>query len=465
MLFSSFRFDQKRTRLWVGVQVILLSLIAIGAGLLCTERYWLAPVVSFLLSYEQSEHSTTIPMLPGSILIESTTSSIEGTTTSLVTKSVLPSSMTTTTKKDFILRVPRTVERGHSVIISWQLPTLPAGSSIGFFINGVSLLVERPLTLKTVPLITASGSFTWDGERYGCDPLDTPTYCTDITTGEYTITARVYDKLDVSLIDGDVLVPLVHDEKLLYMTGPVPLSIGGLPGNDRVDTFKQVIANTINTELLKEANPLALWDSTATEQENRIKPYIQPDSSFTGPDAAGKFCMDFVLTTPFAGRVKVCGPDAVSFRDIALQFAVTGEFTMAPGVLSFPVAKERMLNKVWLQYQHRVAFRNRPYNIEAGYTGDAEGFKDWINVHPDADTYLSADIADWAYHTDGVGYWVFKVHATKIGSADVVPDSFSEMVTVRVDNNANVCVAETYDYRNHTSTVLDIHKDPIVCPL
>ena len=465
------KFDKKPTWLWIAVQVLLVSLILIGVTLLSTEKYWLSPVVLWLLEREQAGQSAPLPTDTGQPAIGTTPIPTSTSPTSLTTSTT---SMTHS-QTPFSITLPSSSKRGQPVVISWQLHDVPASASIGFFITSEALMFPRPLTLVTIPLTVASGTFTWDGERYGCDPLDTPTYCRGITTGAYTITAKVYDKKEVSLVDGDRQVPLVHDEKVLYASAEMPLLITGVPSDERIDTFKQVVANKINTEYLKEANPLALWDSTATAQEDRIKPYIKSESTFTGPDADGKFCMNFSLTAPFAGHFTVCGPDTTFYRDTADQFTATGDFEMKPGILSFAVAKQSVLDKVWMLYQGRVAFRDRPSDAEAGYTGDPEGYQQWIDAHPNADTYMAVDVNDWTYRSAGVlgqsqttawngeGYWAFAVQVTKIGSAKTVPDMFNDKLIIKVDTNGKACVVHRYEYLTYTGKVLNIHTDTLLC--
>ena len=471
MSFWFCEFDRKPTRVWIVVQVILLSLIVVGVGLLVTERYWVPRVVSFLLAAEGSPAVAPVSSIP--VLSVNETETPPATLQS-------PRSSTTpamhTSSSHFTLNVPHTVEHGHPVVLSWQLSAVPPGGSIGFFLSGGAFPVERPLTLKTVPLSGVTGSFTWDGERYGCDPLDHPAYCTDIATGAYTITARVYDKSEVSLVDGDPVVPVVHDEKVVYTSDAMPIVLTGVPQDARIETFKQVVANNINTEYLKEANPNMLWDSTATAQENRIKPFVKATTPFTGPDASGKFCMSFTLTEPFMGSFKVCGPDKTFYQETAAQFSVTGEVALVHGVLAYQTAKQHALDMVWSLYQKRVAFKDRPTDAEAGYTGDPEFYKAWFNAHPDAGTYLLADIDDWAYRTNVVlgesrttplhehSYWVFKVHVQKMGSADTLLDPFDDRLVIRVSMDGVACVVQTYPYLTHTGSVLDIHTDAIDCP-
>jgi hypothetical protein len=462
MSFPFTSFDRARTRAWIVVQVTLIFLIVAGVGLLATERYWLPKVVLFLLAHEQSSRSNQLPenVVPISTPVESPLLPSTPTKSSVNPN---PASSMNTSVTTFSISVTAKIERGQTVTISWQLPEVPPDSSIGFTLSGKLFTPGSPLTLLTIPLTKASGSFVWNGEQYACDPNDHPTYCTGVPTGEYVITAHVYDKAKVSLVDGDRAVPIVHDEKVLY-TASTRLVLGGLPGPERIDTFTQVVANKINTVYLHEANPLALWDSTASAQENRIKPYIHEQGPFTGPDAVGMFCMSFTLSTPFVGHFTVCGPDQTYTRDSAHLFKVTGDFTPVPDVVTYQVAKQKVLDTVWSLYEHRVAFKHMPTNEEVGFTGNPDAYKTWIGAHPNADTYLDTSIEDWAYRTDAGGYWVYKAHTTKNGSVDMVPDPFNDILIIRVDNSGAACVAQTYDYLNFTGTVLDIHTDSIVCP-
>lgn len=284
------RFDAAPTRRWITIQVVLISLIVAGCVLLVAQRYWVPDVVSFLLTHTEPEyqHEVEIPFesvavaMPEGVPLVSVPNDSASTTNNTPNTNTI---MSAHNDVAFTISVPRTSERGSPVKISWHLKEMPEGASIGFFLKGGNLShVGVPLTIDSMPLSEVSGSFEWDGDRYGCDPTDTPQYCTGIDTGEYTLTVVVYDKTDVSFVDGDTIEPVLHDEKKLY-SASAQITITGTPHAGRIESFAQVIVKQINKDHLRIDEPYqaAYWHGST---ENQVMPYITSEAPFTGPDAA-----------------------------------------------------------------------------------------------------------------------------------------------------------------------------------
>ncbi len=340
-------------------------------------------------------------------------------------------------------------EQDKPINIKYQIANIPSGSGIVLILVRDVPASERwkyygptgPLMLRPEPISGAGEkSFKWNGKEVGCAPTDAPMWCQGIEPGSYYITAKIYNRNDFSIL--------------------------GWPDNSP----KEIIAEdqTPSFTIEGEVNLKPLTDKLTASVEDFVKEKFQ-FYSFGGTQVsslylkAGKifkqkdeYCIIFDLLPPFEGQIKACSPLYGGYDEIT----VSGTPSYAQGVLAYSEALKKAHEVADAPYLSRVKFDHQPTMEEAGYNWESSSsFTEWSQQNPDATTYLSSGVTNWAYRNDG--YWVFILYETKAGGQATGPDRFAYNVLVRVDNKGNSCVVKTSPY--HSPLEINIFEDKIVC--
>ena len=348
---------------------------------------------------------------------------------------------------------PPNFAKSNPATINWRGNNIPSGSSLGLFLvrnvpqqEAVRLPgVTGPLTLVAENVNgTIKGTTVWDGNSVGCAPTDAPMFCKGVEPGSYRIEAVIYDKESAALVTG--LVRPGHKRPNVIARGSsVPFTISG---SYNLEPLKKRLLGAASNKV-KESMSAYAFAGTHMER------YVKMVGNLSGPNASGIYCATFEVQPPAAGTLVVCGTVAYSTP------TVTGEVSVAINTLTYADAEKKARSVADTPYLSRVRFDHQPSMAEAGYTDYSVDFQTWSNAHPEATTYLSTGVTNWAYRADG-RYWLFVVYEIKAGGSESGPDRFAYNVLVRVNDSGGACVVKTAPYRSNLGA--DIFKDNINCP-
>jgi hypothetical protein len=353
-----------------------------------------------------------------------------------------------------------TVPKGQSLTVIIDHANLPSGAGLVLSVEPQgtsgpqpnSHLVGSVIVLRP-HMLSGSGQWTylWNQQRLGCAPTDIPKWCDSLEIGRYRLVARAYDRADFAVL-GWADRP---EKSLLAEAVSAEFTVTGTADLRPLDA---ALTDRLVTEFVRQTGV----HSAGVD----VSPYLNTTTPLARVD--GRWCKTLHALQPFIGHISVCVPSAIVGDFGVDRTALTtvnkltplGGIGFAPGVVPYRVASARAVQAVETVYLKRVKFRAQPSMADLGVPSGAD-FQVWSQQNPDASTYLSAGVSEWAYRANDK-VWLFTIFAVKAGGSDTGPDRFADAILVRADANGKTCVVATVPYK----TAFDpaIMAAPPACP-
>ena len=303
----------------------------------------------------------------------------------------------------------------------------------GYYYGPTGSLMLRPEVIEG----TWKKEFIWKIDAVWCAPSDFPTWCDWVEPWNYKIQAQVYDTSNFSILGW----PDQSDKELLFEKN-IEITIKGEV--NLTPLSKTLDASAI--QFVKEKFWLYAYAGTKLERyfNEFWEIYSQGDV----------YCKDYTLVLPFIWDIKICAPLFSNSWEI-----IEEDISYIEWIFSYENALEQAYTLANKNYLSRVSFDHQPSMEEAWYSSDLWDFQTWSEENPDATTYLSSWVKNWAFQDSA---WIFIVSQIKAWGWSKRTDVFSDQVLVKVWPWNTSCIVKIADYK--ATLWVDIFTDKISCP-